>query len=125
MSKYGDITYRRGVDVVSYSSNISRTATSAAEMFPIPAYSRIKFMTIEGAKSDAGTSGRLSIGSNGGGGKDFLADFNVKTNGVFSVPSSFNQAAVDSPNVTFVTATYAEDGGASTVGGPWTITFYI
>lgn len=122
MARLGNKTWGAGADVRSFSSNISRTDTASAELFTLPPYAVIKQVTIIGAKSDAGTSGRISLGSNGGGGKDFLADFNVKANGVVSYPSSFGAfAGENDPNPIVVTAKYAEDGAASTVGGPWTI----
>jgi hypothetical protein len=122
MARLGDKTYYRGVHPRSFSSNISRTATSAAELFVLPAGASIKQITIIGAKSDAGTSAKLSLGSNGGTGKEFLADFNVKANGVVSYPSSFGAFVGQSdPNPITITGTYAEDGASSTVGGPWTV----
>jgi len=122
VSNLGDKSYYVGVHSKSFSSNISRTATSAAELFVLPAHSVIKQVTVIGAVSNAGGIATLSIGSNGGGGKDFLADLNVKTNGVVSYPSSFNAfGGQNDPNPVILTATYAEDGNASTAGGPWTV----
>ena len=122
----GDKTYSTGVNPRSFASNISRTATSAAEMFTLPPYTIVKDVRIVGAKSNAGTSARLSIGSSGGGGSEFLADFNVKANGAVSYPSSFvHDVAATNPNPVIVTATYAEDGSASNTGGPWTIIFDV
>ena len=120
--KSGDTSFGHGIITTSFSSNISRTATSDAELFTIPAYSVIKQVTIIGPKSNAGTSAVLSLGSDGGGGSDFLAAFNVKTNGVVSYPSSFNSlGASTDPNPIIVTGVYSEDGNASSAGGPWEI----
>lgn len=122
----GDMSFTHGVNVRSFSSNLSRTATSAAELFTLPPYSVVKQVTVIGAKSDAGTSARISLGSSGGAGTEFLSQFNVKANGTVSYPSSFaaTVAAAD-PNPIIVTGVYAEDGDASTAGGPWTIIFDV
>lgn len=122
MTRLGDTTYGYGVHPRSYSSNISRTATSAVELFTLPPYSVITQVTIIGAKSNAGTSARLSLGSTGGAGKEFLADFNVKANGNVSYPSDFGSTVGQAnPNPITITGTYAEDGSASNTGGPWTV----
>lgn len=115
-------SYPHGLTPRSFASNVSRTDTTARQMFTIPAGSYIKSIAIIGPKSNAGTSARISIGSNGGTGKEFLADFNVKGNGNVSYPSSFSHdAAANDPNPVGVTVTYAEDGSASSSGGPWLI----
>lgn len=113
-----------GAIVRAFASTIGRGQTSSAVMFTLPPGSTILEASVIGTtNSDAGTSARVSIGSSGGGGKDFLADFNVKTNGASqSFPSSFKTGSVTpSTNATIVTGIYAEDGGASTTGGPWTV----
>lgn len=118
----GDKTYSAGVNSRSFASNLSRTATSAAELFTIPPYSVIKDVRIIGAKSDAGTSARISLSSNGGSTGGLLAQFNVKTNGAVSYPSSWDPLwASTNPNPVTVTGLYAEDGAGSSTGGPWTV----
>jgi len=123
MPDFGAPGYPSGRQLRAYASNVGRGNTSSAEAFTIPANSTILRIGIEGkVASNAGTSGRVSLGSSGGSGKDFLADFNVKTNGVgVSFPSSGNFGATGDPNPTTVTAIYAEDGSASNTGGPWVV----
>lgn len=122
MAKFDTAGFPAGKQVHSYASSISRTNTSAVEWFALPPHSVIKQVTFIGDKSDAGTSARVSLGSTGGAGKEFLADFNVKANGSVSYPSSFAATvAQNDPNPIIVTAVYAEDGSASTAGGPWTV----
>ena len=128
MSNYrsGDRTFVSGVQTASFSSNLSRTDTSAREMFVLPPRSVIKQVIIYGVRSDAGTSARISISSTGGGAGEFIANFNVKGNGPISYPSNVDRLwAADDPNPIIVTGVYAEDGGASTLGGPYTILFEI
>ena len=118
----GDRTFINGIHPRSFSSNISRTDTSAADLYALPPKSRIKQITILGPKSDAGTSARISLTSNGGAAGALLAHFNVKANGGVSYPSSFDPDwAINDPNPTIVTAVYAEDGAGASVGGPWSI----
>ena len=83
----GDRTFINGIHPRSFSSNISRTDTSAADLYALPPKSRIKQVTIIGTRSDAGTSGRISLSSNGGAAGALLANFNVKGNGPVSYPS--------------------------------------
>lgn len=124
MSNYriGDTSFESGVQTRSYSSNLSRTATSEAYLFTLPAKPVIKQITVIGPKSNAGTSARISLGSTGAG-TDILANFNVKTQGEVSYPSSFDAtpAAAWNTDPIDVYGTYAEDGSASNTGGPWTI----
>jgi len=124
MSSYriGDTTFPNGALTYSFSSNLSRTATTAAYLFTLPAKPVIKQVTIIGTKSTAGTSARISLGSTGAG-NDILADFNVKANGVVAYPSSFaiTPASAWHTDPIDVYGVYAEDGSASNAGGPWTI----
>lgn len=124
MSTYriGDKSFDNGTVTQSFSSNLSRTATSRAYLFTLPPKPVIKSVTIIGAKSDAGTSARISLGSSGGG-TELLANFNVKTNGEVSYPSSFDMtpATAWNTNPIDIFGIYAEDGSASSAGGPWTI----
>lgn len=124
MSNYssGDKTFVTGVLTQSYSSNLSRTDTSARGMFVLPPYSVIKDITIYGAVANPGGTARISLSSNGGTAGALLAAFNVKTNGAVSRPSSFDRLwAANDPNPVEVVGLYAEDGSASNAGGPWTI----
>jgi|ERR1035437_1498178 hypothetical protein len=114
-----------GALVKAFASNVGRGNTSASAMFTLPAGSTILAALISGTvASDASTSARISIQSSGGIAKEFLADFNVKTNGAAqSFPSSFKLGTISpATNPTTLTATYAEDGSGSSTGGPWTIT---
>lgn len=119
----GNESFSRGVHTTSFSSNISRTATTAAYLFTLPAKPVIKSVTIIGAKADTNGIATLSLGSNGGTGKELLADFNVKTNGEVSYPSSFavTPASAWDTNPIQVVGTFAENGGGSSAGGPWTV----
>jgi hypothetical protein len=120
--RQGDVTFVNGVITVSYSSNIVRTDTSAKELFVLPPYSVIKDVIFYGPVSNAGTSARISLSSTGGGAGEFIANFNVKTNGVVSHPSSFDRLwAANDNNPIIVTGIYAEDGSASNTGGPYTV----
>lgn len=115
-------SYPAGINPRSFASNLSRTATSAAELMTLPPYSTIKSIVLIGPKSNAGTSGRISLGSNGGTMGALLANFNVKTNGEVSYPSSFDADwAANDPNPVTIVGLYAEDGSASSSGGPWKI----
>ena len=124
MSTYriGDQTFPNGTVTKSFASNLSRTATSAAYLFTLPPKPVIKSVTIIGAKSDAGTSARISLGSNSTT-TNLLAHFNVKTNGEVSYPSSFDPtpAAAWHNDPLDIYGIYAEDGAGSSAGGPWTI----
>lgn len=125
MSQIGDFgSSYAGVVSKAYASNISRTTTSSSVLFTLPPFTTIIGISINGTPaSNAGTSARISIGSSGGGGKDFVADYNVKSNNGQSLPSSAKLGNTNDPNPTIVTAIYAEDGSASNAGGPWTILF--
>ncbi|SRR5260221_9454651 len=124
--------------VQTYRGFVSRTDTTAKDLFTLPKNSRILFFLVWGnAASDAGTTAVLKLGKKGGTGAEFLAAYDVKTaasgNGL-TLPNAqllegYNTA---SPNVdnakqsvdVTVTGTYAETGTASTTGGPWTIEVY-
>lgn len=117
---------------------ITRTNTVSKDLFTLPKNARVLFFTVWGkAASDAGTTATISIGKAGGTGAEYLSAYDVKTaatgNGL-TVPNAqlligYDTTPVDtaklSTDVT-VNAKYAETGGASTVGGPWTIeVFYV
>lgn len=125
MSQYriGDKTFRNGVTSRSFSSNLSRTATSAAYLFTLPAKPIVKSVTVIGVKSNAGGTARISLGSTGTSASGFLDQFNIKTNGVVSYPSSFDMTPADAWNTAPIDiyGVYAEDGSASNTGGPWTV----
>ena len=113
--------YPHGIAVRSYSSNISRTDTTARSMFVLPPKTVISDIRVIGPASNAGGEATISLGSDGGGGTDFLANLNVKA-GTVSRPSDFGATAgAGDTNWINIEGVYAEDGGASTVGGPWTI----
>ena len=121
--RIGDQTFSNGVVVQSFSSNLSRTATSAAYLFTLPAKAVIKQVTVLGVKSNAGTSARISLGSTGTSAVGILDQFNVKTNGEVSYPSSFDRTPASAwhSSPIDVYGIYAEDGSASNTGGPWTV----
>lgn len=118
----GNRSFGQGTIKRAYASNLSRTATSAAELFVLPPYSIISRITVSGPVSNAGTSARISLGSNGGTMGALISQFNVKANGTVSYPSSFAYDwAANDPNPVVVVGLYAEDGNGSSAGGPWQI----
>ena len=120
--RIGAVAFPNGTVTQSFASNLSRTATSRAYLFTLPAKPVISDVRLIGPKSNAGTSARISLTSSGGGGI-ILDQFNVKANGEVSYPSSFDPTPADAWNTApiDVYGIYAEDGAASNTGGPWTI----
>ena len=121
--RIGDVAFPNGTVTQSFASNLSRTATSAAYLFTLPAKSVVKQITVIGAKSNAGTSARISLGSSGTSASGFLDQFNVKANGEVSYPSSFDPTPASAWHTSPIDiyGVYAEDGAASNTGGPWTV----
>lgn len=112
---------------------VTRTDTTAKQLFTLPKNARVLFFSIWGnAASNAGTTATLSLGKQGGTGLEYLNAFDVKTaatgNG-FVVPNAqllegYNTTPVDTAKLTAdvtITGTYAETGAASSAGGPWTV----
>lgn len=108
--------------VHAQSNTVARTDTTAKAMFTLPAGSVILAVDVYGAVgSDAATTATIVVGKSGTA-NAYLTSHNVKgAAGVGfysapeSVPGTIGASAVP------VTATYAETGGASTTGGPWTV----
>lgn len=126
----GDFSQRpNGILQRAYASTIGRTQTSAALLFTLPPQTTVMGIRIVGpTASNAGTNARISIGSTGGGGKDFLADWDVKTAAgglAQAFPSSALTGLINDVNPIQVTGIYAEGGSASSAGGPWTIVFEV
>lgn len=118
---------------------LTRTNTTAKELFTLPKNARVLFFLIWGnAASDAATTATIKLGKVGGTGAEFLASYDVKTaasgNGL-TLPNAqllegYNTASpnVDTAKTTVdvtVNGTYAETGTASTTGGPWTVEVYF
>lgn len=118
---------------------VTRTDTTAKQLFTLPKNARVLFFSIWGfAASNAGTTATLSLGKQGGTGSEFLSGYDVKTaasgNGL-TIPNAqllegYNTANpnVDTAKTTVdvtVTGTYAETGAASSSGGPWTVEVYF
>lgn len=116
-----DGSWINGHTQLAYASNLGRGNTAASVLFTIPARSTIIGLQISGTKSNASISARISIGSSGGAGNDFLSDYDVKGSGNVSIPSSTLLGFFNDPNPIQVTGTYAETGSASNAGGPWLI----
>lgn len=126
--------------VQTYRGFISRTDTTAKDLFTLPKNARTLFFLIWGnAASNALTTATISLGKKGGTGSEYLSGYDVKTaasgNGM-TLPNlqllmGYNAAAtpVDTAKLTTdttITGTYAETGAASTLGGPWTVeVFYV
>jgi hypothetical protein len=120
----GTAKFGTGKIVYMKSNTVARTDTSAKTLFTLPAYSELIGFYIYGTvASDAGTTAILDIGKTGTG-NFYINDFDVKGStgvGVYIPAAQSNLGAAGATNIT-VTGTYAETGGASSTGGPWTIT---
>ena len=111
-----------GLVAKSITSNVGRAIGSNAVMGYLPPNAYLTSIQINGTTaSDAGTSSTLSIGSDGGGGSEFLAAFNLKTAPGQAIPSSAALGATGDKNPTSVTVRIDEAGGASSTGGPWNV----
>ena len=108
--------------------SVARTDTSAKDLFVLPAGSTPLALLIRGeTASNAGTTAVLDVGITGTA-EYFIADTSVLAAGG-GASSNFKpmlKGRTQLTTDTTVTATYAESGTASTVGGPWTVgIFYI
>ena len=124
MASVTDATFPGGRKLVTFTGQIARTDTSAVRLFELPAgFVPTALHVTSPAVSNAGTNARISIGSSGGSGSEFVAQFGVKdSTGVGqSLPSSAGLLGSALGTDIMVTGIYVEAGTASTSGGPWTI----
>jgi hypothetical protein len=121
----GAVKLGSGKVVQSKSNTFARTDTAAKTLFSIPALSEIIAIVISGnTPSNAGTTAVVDIGKTGTA-DFFIADYDLLTTsgtGVH-VPAALNMGSVGSAAINVI-ATYAETGGASNAGGPWTVTAF-
>lgn len=123
--KEGELKYgNRGHKVPQIATaDITRSDTSAIDLFTIPANADIRYIGIFGVEqADAGTSADISVGISGGSGTHFVATFDVNSaqGAGQQVPAADNLGDVGTSEIT-VNGVYAEAGAASTQGGPWTV----
>lgn len=124
MANVTDTTFPGGRKYVSYSGQIARTDTSAVRLFELPAgFVPAQLRVTSPAASNAGTNARISVGSSGGAGSEFVANFDVKSSGGVgqALPSSAGLLGSALGTSIIVTGIYAEAGSASSTGGPWTV----
>ncbi len=107
--------------------SVARTDTTAAIRGYLPKDAIMVGMSVIGAAaSDAGTTATIGVG-NTTSANEYLASYDVKTAATGEGISAAGAAAVGSAFATRLTADqplyvkYAETGGASTVGGAWTV----
>ena len=126
MATIGQANSPAGAQSRHFTANITRSTTSNAQLFQLPAGSTILSMRVLGSVvSDAGTNARISVGCNTNE-RVFISEFNVKTNGnLQSFPSSsLMLGTLTDPNPVSVIGRYDEVGSASTVGS-WTVDFEV
>ena len=113
-------------DVVVKAFQVARTDTTAVVKCVLPADATIIDIWFVGTASNAATTATISLGSTSTA-TEFVNGQDVKTAGGSIRPSTTYQAA-NLPNLENIPlgtdisiyAKYAETGGASTSGGPWT-----
>jgi hypothetical protein len=107
------------------SGTVARTDTSAKNLFTLPPNAILDDLVIAGPNSDAGTSATLSVGKTGTN-TFFVNARDVKAaatgNGLQSATGAANTGGTIGTSPLQVVGIYAESGGASTTGGPWTVT---
>jgi F0F1-type ATP synthase membrane subunit c/vacuolar-type H+-ATPase subunit K len=105
----------------SQSGTVARTDTAAKNLFTLPANAVIVAIRLYGAvASDAVTTATVSVGKSGSA-TAYLNAADVKGGGV-GVLSTGAKATLGSigSSAVVVQGIYAETGGASSTGGPWT-----
>lgn len=123
MATIGQANSPAGAQSRHFTGSITRSTTSNAALFVLPAGSTILSMRVLGTVvSNASTDARISVGCNTSE-RVFISEFNVKTNGnLQAYPSStLLLGTLSDPNPVSVIGRYDETGTASTAGGPWTI----
>lgn len=135
MANTTDTTFPSGRKSAVFTGDVYRSDTAAKDLFTIPAGSVIVGGRVIGvANSDAGTTATLSVGIKGNLGTEFLSGYDVKaaaTGKGHTSPNFQSFGATNSNSLTIgsnsitVTGKYAETGGASTTGGPWTVVFDV
>jgi hypothetical protein len=100
---------------------IARTDTVAKTLGTLPNGSTILNVSYGvPVASDAGTTGTISVGYNGGSGTELINAASVKTTGQLSVATTAQSGTAVAAAKT-VTGLYAETGTASTTGGPFPV----
>ncbi len=106
-----------------YSATVARTDTTAKALFTLPANAIITGVVVySAAASNAGTTATLSVGKSGTAGA-YVNALDVKTAGTGAGTVVPNVAVLGTIGTSAVPVTgiYAESGGASSSGGPWTV----
>lgn len=113
-----------GIALQMQSNTVARTDTSAKNLFVLPANAILDAILISGPNSDAGTTATLSVGKTGTN-TFFVNARDVKAaatgNGLQFPTQATNMGSVGTSALQVV-GIYAETGGPSTTGGPWTVT---
>lgn len=121
-------SFPRGRIHTVYTGQVERFDTTARDLFTLRAGDiPIGLTFFSPAASNAGTSARVSIGSTGNA-TFFSVGIEVKSGTQSlgqSAPSSATNLCAPLPFDTVVQGTYAENGAASTSGGPWTVVMEV
>lgn len=121
-------TFPRGRIPQVFTGSVERWDTTARDLFTLKAGDiPLALQFYSTAASNAGTSGRVSIGSTSNS-TFFSVGIEVKS-GVQStgpsIPSSATNLGVPLSFDTIVQGTYAQDGSAATSGGPWVVVMTV
>jgi hypothetical protein len=106
-------------------NTVARTDTTDKVLFTLPANAVVVAIFVNSpAASDAGTTAILDIGKVGTL-EHFIANFDIKTAATGAGSNLIDAITLGSVGSTAiqVTGKYAETGGASTTGGPWSVVF--
>lgn len=102
---------------------VARTDTAYKSEFMIPKGAIPLFITIQGTvASDAGTSATVKVSNTTSG--NVFGSGNVKGSGASITLQSSDLTNTVMTSDTVVYGQYSESGTASTVGGPWTVSFF-
>lgn len=111
-------------DIIALTNTVARTDTTAKVLGTLPAGANVVGLYVSSpTASNAGTTATLSVGIAGTAGK-FVNALDVKgatgAGQVFPTPTASFGAQGIGPAQT-IQGIYAETGGASSAGGPWTV----
>jgi hypothetical protein len=117
-------------DLLLKAFTLARTDTTAVLKLVLPADATIVDVDVYGVASNAGTTATVSVGTTSANANEILNGQDVKTAGGRIRPTT--AWSTNYPNVVGyplgadiqIWAKYAETGGASTLGGPYTILVY-
>jgi hypothetical protein len=102
---------------------IARADTVAKKLFTLPPRAVLDFVKVDGAAvSNAGTTATIGIGTSVAA-NQILTGFDVKaaTGAGQQMPAGVAGGLAALPNGSAIYGIYAETGGASSSGGPWTV----